>query len=63
MTELQMWLASISILKAQRGYFIYRYAKHDLRIVINELIRDKLSSEDGGQVVMKHIQRTLPPKA
>eukprot|EP00959_Pyramimonas_sp_CCMP1952_P205167 4290425-Pyramimonas_sp.AAC.1 len=52
-----MRLASTCILKAQRGYLVYRYANDDPHININEFIEDQLSSEDSGQVVAKHIKK------
>eukprot|EP00959_Pyramimonas_sp_CCMP1952_P074433 1555074-Pyramimonas_sp.AAC.1 len=55
-----MWLATTSAVKnIQSGYFLYRHARDDLNLIIDGLADYQLSSEDSGQVVVKHIKKAF----
>ena len=56
---LEGWLATTRTLKRQRGMVIMNYASGDLRLIINELDVDTLTSEDGDEKVIAHIRESF----
>ena len=56
---LKGWLATTRTLKSQQGMVIMQYATGDLRVIINELDIEDLTADDGGQAVLKHIEKKL----
>ena len=55
---LKGWLATTRTLKNQQGMVIMNYAQGDLRVIINELEIEDLTDEDGGQKVLKHVEKS-----
>jgi len=53
---LQGWLSTTRTLKTQRGMTILHYSQGDLKLIINELEVEILTSDHGGQRVWNHIQ-------
>ena len=50
------WINTTRTLKTQRGMTILHYAAGDLKLIINELDVDTLTSEQGGQSVYDHVK-------
>ena len=53
---MKMWLTTSRTLKAQQGMIILQHATGDLRVIINEIDIDTLTSASSGELVLKHIQ-------
>ena len=52
------WLNTTRTLKTQRGMTILHYSHGDLKLIINELDVETLTSEDSGNIVFKHINKS-----
>jgi hypothetical protein len=55
---LRGWMHTTRTLKTQRGMVILNYAQGDLQLIINELDVTVLTSEDGDEKVLAHIQES-----
>ena len=53
------WLSTIRTLKTQQGMTILHYSSGDLKLIINELDVDELTSYEGGQKVYDHIKENF----
>eukprot|EP00959_Pyramimonas_sp_CCMP1952_P420096 8799229-Pyramimonas_sp.AAC.1 len=54
-----MWLDATRAVNTQRGCLMFCYAKEHHATMFNELTKAHLSSEDSGQVLVKHIKTAL----
>ena len=53
---LHMWLNTTRTLKTQRGMTLLTYSQGDLKLLINELDIETLTSENSGQVVYEYVK-------
>ena len=53
------WLQTTRTLKTQRGMIILNFATGDLKLIVNELEVEHLTSEDSGDIVLKHVQSSF----
>jgi hypothetical protein len=55
--QLKGWLRTTRTMKSQRGMVILNYTQADLKLVVDELDIEILTSEDGGEQVYRHIEK------